>query len=174
LEEPDASLGADPVAARDAVVSESLAAAVGEIALALGSDMSRWSWGRLHHAEFHHALEPVAEDAMRAQMQVGRLAMGGSAYTPQATTYRLSDFRVTAGASFRVVMDVGNWDESVAVNTPGQSGNPFSPHYRDLAPLWAAGEYVPLLFSRGAVERAASEVIALTPKPHHEQTAGPR
>jgi penicillin amidase len=152
------------VAARDAILSETLASAVGEVSLALGGDMSRWSWGRLHHAEFHHALEPVADDAMRAQMQVGRLAMGGSAYTPRAATYRASDFRVTAGASFRMVVDVGNWDQSVVVNTPGQSGNPFSPHYRDLAPLWAAGEYVPLLYSRGAVEGAASEVIALKPK----------
>lgn len=164
LEKPDASLGPDPLAVRDAILSETLAAAVGEVSLALGTDMSRWNWGRLHHAEFHHALEPVAEEAMRAQMQVGRLAMGGSAYTPRAATYRLSDFRVTAGASFRMVLDVGNWDGSVAINAPGQSGNPFSPHYRDLAPLWAAGEYVPLLYSRGAVERAASEVIALKPK----------
>ena len=63
--------------------------------------------------------------------------------------YRLSDFRVTTGASFRMVIDVGNWDNSRAINAPGQSGDPRSPHYGDLAPLWAAGEYVPLLYFRG-------------------------
>ena len=47
---------------------------------------------------------------------------------------------------------------------PGQSGNPYSPHYRDLAPLWATGDYVPLLYSREAVERAASERFQLSPK----------
>jgi penicillin G amidase len=45
----------------------------------------------------------------------------------------------------------------------GQSGDPFSGHYRDLAPLWATGQYVPLPYSRAAVEAATAEVITLTP-----------
>ena len=90
--------------------------------------------------------------------------MGGSAFSPRAATYRASDFRVTAGASFRMVLDVGHWDQSVVINSPGQSGDPFSPHYRDLAPVWAAGDYVPLLYSRAVVERAARSVIKLTPQ----------
>ncbi len=81
-----------------------------------------------------------------------------------ATSYRASDFSVTSGASFRMVLDVGQWDNSRTINTPGQSGDPDSPHYRDLAALWANGEYVPLLYSRQAVEAAANEVIALSPK----------
>src|SRR4051794_38596584 len=163
LENPDASLGSDPTKARDAILLESFAAAVGEVGQLLGGDSAGWAWGKLHHAQFEHALAPLADPATKAQMTVGRLAMGGSAYNPRAATYRPSDFRVTAGASFRMVLDVGNWDQSVTINTPGQSGDPFNPHYRDLAPLWASGAYVPLLYSRGAVEGAASEVIALRP-----------
>jgi Penicillin amidase len=73
-------------------------------------------------------LQPsTADDAMRAQLTVGRLAMGGSIFSPRAARYRLNDFGVTNGASFRMVLDVGNWDQSVVINTPGQSGNPFSP-----------------------------------------------
>jgi penicillin amidase len=52
----------------------------------------------------------------------------------------------------------------MAINTPGQSADPLSPHYRDLFPLWAAGRYVPLRFSREAVMAAAETVIALTPR----------
>jgi penicillin amidase len=78
-------------------------------------------------------------------------------------TYRATDFRVTAGASFRMVLDVGAWDNSRAINAPGQSGDPRSSHYGDLAPLWAAGEYVPLLYSRAAVDQAASQRIRLAP-----------
>ena len=164
LEKPDLSLGAEPAKARDAILLESFGAAVGEVGQLLGTDPSGWAWGKLHHAQFDHALSPLADPATRAQMSVGRLGMGGSSYNPRAATYRPSDFRVTAGASFRMVLDVGNWDQSVTINTPGQSGNPYSPHYRDLAPLWASGAYVPLLYSRGAVEGAASEVIALKPR----------
>ena len=71
-----------------------------------------------------------------------------------ATAYRSTDYQLTGGASFRMVADVGNWDASVAINTPGQSGDPASPHYRDLAPLWAEGRYFPLAYSRDAVEKA--------------------
>jgi penicillin amidase len=80
-----------------------------------------------------------------------------------ATSYRPTDFGLTAGASFRMVLDVGNWDESRVVNTPGQSGNPASPHYRDLAPLWANGEYFPLVYSRSAVESQTTERLRLEP-----------
>jgi penicillin amidase len=62
-------------------------------------------------------------------------------------------------------MDVGAWDNSMAINTPGQSADPMSPHYRDLFPLWAAGAYVPLRFSRGAVEADAEVVMRLSPAP---------
>ncbi|MBM1174760.1 penicillin acylase family protein [Microvirga arabica] len=163
LENPDKALGTDPVAARQEILIESLRGAMNEVRQVLGPDVSNWTWGKLHHAQFEHALAPLADDPTRAQMTVGRLAMGGSAFSPRAASYRASDFRVTAGASFRMVLDVGNWDQSVTINTPGQSGNPFSAHYRDLAPLWAAGDYVPLVYSRAAVEQAARDVIKLVP-----------
>jgi penicillin amidase len=68
-----------------------------------------------------------------------------------------------SGASVRLVMDVGAWDNSVAMNSPGQSSDPASAHYRDLFPLWAAGDYVPLRFTRAAVDRDAETVIHISP-----------
>jgi penicillin amidase len=163
MENPDASLGTDPRVARNSMLLESLKAAVNELHQLLGPDPSGWAWGKLHHAEFIHALAPLAEEPVRAHFTVRQLAMGGSIFTPRAAAYRPSDFSVVSGASFRVVVDVGNWDQSMAINAPGQSGDPYSPHYRDLVPLWINGEYVPLLYSREAVERSASEVFRLTP-----------
>ena len=163
MENPDASLGTDPRAARNSMLLESLNAAVNELHQLFGPDPSAWAWGKLHHAEFVHALAPLADDAVRAQFAIKRLAMGGSVFSPRGAAYRPSDFSVVSGASFRMVVDVGHWDQSVTINTPGQSGNPYSPHYRDLAPLWINGEYVPLLYSREAVERSASEVFRLMP-----------
>jgi penicillin amidase len=164
LEAPDERLGGEPKAARDRIILESLGGAVAEVAAKLGADSSMWRWGRLHVATFDHALIPLVDKATAAQLTVGPLAFGGAANVPRAATYRRSDYRLTAGASFRMVLDVGNWDASRVVNTPGQSGDPFSAHYRDLAPLWASGQYVPLLYSRAAVEAATAEAIALTPR----------
>ena len=89
--------------------------------------------------------------------------MSGSGFTPMAASYQPSDWHLTAGASFRMVLDVGNWDASRFINTPGQSGDPQSPHYRDLAPLWLAGQYVPLAYSRAADQRDAVTRIRLEP-----------
>ncbi|MES5486659.1 penicillin acylase family protein [Bradyrhizobium sp. INPA03-11B] len=164
LEKPDAALGSDPAAERDRVLRDSLGAAVADVTDKLGSDASMWRWGRLHVARFDHALMPLADKATASQMQVGPLAFGGAANVPRAATYRRSDYHLISGASFRMVLDVGNWDASRTINTPGQSGNPFSGHYRDLAPLWATGQYVPLLYSRPAVEAATAEAITLTPR----------
>ncbi|THD61369.1 penicillin acylase family protein [Phenylobacterium sp.] len=148
---------------RDALLLESLGAAVKDLQRGLGPDMASWSWGRLHHADFKPAAAVLADRQLARQMETGPLEVPGSASSPRAATYRPGDFDQIAGASVRLVMDVGAWDNSVAVNTPGQSGDPFSVHYRDLFPLWASGAYVPLDFSRVAVDRDAELVISLTP-----------
>jgi penicillin amidase len=164
VEKPDAALGSNPAAERDRVLRDSLGAAVADVTEKLGPDASMWRWGRLHVALFNHDLMPLADKATAAQMSVGPLAYGGAANVPRAATYRRADYHLLSGASFRMVLDVGNWDASRTINTPGQSGDPFSGHYRDLAPLWATGQYVPLLYGRTAVEGATAQAITLTPR----------
>ena len=43
--------------------------------------------------------------------------------------------------------------------------NPASPHYADLALVWAAGNYIPLLYSLDAVDQATQVRISLVPGP---------
>ncbi len=163
LEHPDAALGADPAAARDGILGESLQGALDELTQRLGPDMTTWAWGRLHRASFEPAVAVLADPELRAQLSVGPLQTPGSSSTPRAQAYKPSDFSVIAGASVRLVMDVGAWDNSVAMNTPGQSDDPMNAHYRDLFPLWAQGSYVPLRFSRAAVDADAEELIHISP-----------
>jgi penicillin amidase len=163
LEHPDRHLGSAPALARDAILLESLNAALAELHQRLGADMSAWNWGRLHRANFEPAVGVLADTQLRAQMTVGPLQTPGSSSTPRAQTYRSNDFAVVSGASVRMVFDVGAWDNSVFINTPGQSDDPMSAHYRDLFPLWAEGAYVPLRFSRAAVEADAETIIHLVP-----------
>ena len=76
-----------------------------------------------------------------------------------------ANLRQTSGASYRQILDVSNWDRSVAINVPGQSGEPGSPHYDDLLPLWAEGKYHPLAFSRPYVEKVTRHRLILRPEP---------
>jgi len=62
-----------------------------------------------------------------------------------------------------MVVDVGRWDDSLAINTPGQSRDPSSPHYRDLVERWAKNETFPLLYSRERIEAVAEHRILLEP-----------
>jgi penicillin amidase len=163
LEKPDGRLGAKPFEERNAIILASLQGAVEELGQRLGGEPRTWSWGRLHQARWDPAIAVLADPQLKSQLAIGPLQTPGSASTPRAQTYRAADFNVTAGASVRMVMDVGAWDNSVVINTPGQSGDPYSAHYRDLFPLWAEGGYVPLAFSRDAVDRVAEKVIRLKP-----------
>jgi penicillin amidase len=160
LEHPHGRLKAPAAEARDKILMDSLASAYGECSERMGPSPAEWRWGRLHHGYFEHALTKLTGES---GFDVGPLPMGGSDSTPMNAMFRFSDFRVTLGASVRMVIDVGGWDNSRCINTPGQSGDPRSPHYADLAPAWSRGEYVPLLYSAAAVEAAAKLRIALLP-----------
>jgi penicillin amidase len=147
---------------RTALLAETLSAAHTTCESLLGPEATAWRWGDLHHGYFEHPLSAGVSSAS-AWRDVGPLPKGGSGSTVMNTRYRPSDFRAVAGASFRMVLDVGNWDESRFINAPGQSGDPRSPHYDDLAPLWAARRYLPLLYSRQAIDAAAELRISLVP-----------
>ena len=67
------------------------------------------------------------------------------------------------GQSFRAVWDVGSWDGGGIDIPNGESGEPGSAHYRDLAAHWQQHRLTPLPFSRAAVDRAATSTLVLTP-----------
>ncbi len=160
LTSPGDRLGPDPDAVIAEVVLASLGDAVDETEQRLGKDWSRWRWGDLHRALLSHPLRSLLGEY--AWTQVGPLPRGGSGDTVGSTGY-YDGFDQRTGSSFRVVVDVGDWDRSVAMNTPGQSGVPTSRHYDDLFPTWAADGAFPLLYTRAAVEENESERFELRP-----------
>ena len=149
----------DP-ATRDGLLAETLGAAFRECRTRMGPDTGAWSWGRLHHARFAHPLSALRPDS---GWDIGPLAVGGAAASVMHAEYRTDTFQLTHGASFRMVVDVGDWDRSVFINVPGQSGDPGSPHYADLAPVWGRRDHVPMLYGRAAVETATETIITLSP-----------
>ncbi len=151
-----------PGSRRIALVS-ALAAAWRDAVERLGPDPAKWAWGDLHLAQWSPAITPRVPATDRDRWTVGPLGVGGSGSTPMATWDGRNAYGVAGGASVRLVMDVGAWDNSRVINAPGQSGDPASAHYRDLFPLWAAGRYVPFVYSDAAVAAAAERVIALDP-----------
>jgi penicillin amidase len=146
---------------RDVMLRKSLGEAWGEMETLQGSDAGKWSWGGLHRVRFRHPLDQIAGAA--ALMDIGPVPRPGDEYTVNATGYYDNSFSQVSGASYREILDLSDWDHSVAVNTPGQSGQPSSSHYSDLLPLWSEGKYFPLVYSREAVDKEVTDKLVLTP-----------
>ena len=159
---PGGEFGASPVAGRDSLLLRTLAAGVAELTQRYGADSSGWAWGRFHHVVLKHPMSAAVSPELRARLEVGPWPRGGDGNTPGATG---GGENQTAGASFRFIVPAGDWDAAVGANTPGQSGDIDSPHYRDLFELWKNDRYFPVKYSRAAVEGVTEARTVLTPAP---------
>jgi penicillin amidase len=154
IAKPDRGFGANPVRGRDSVLIATFAAAVEAVTKEFGSDQTKWRWGTVHQAPFRHPLSRAFD--------LPNASRGGSETTVNMTGG--AGWFQTAGASYRGIFDTADWDNSVATNVPGQSGQPGSRFYDNLLPLWTEYRYFPLAFSRAAVERQTAAVLWLEPR----------
>ena len=105
-----------------------------------GRDVDAWAWGEVHQAVFDHPAftgVPILDGLFTVRQPVG-----GDGSTVNVAVYGIGadNFDVFHGPSLRAVYDLQDLNRSRYMHAPGQSGHPLSPHYRDLAPMWAAGE----------------------------------
>jgi penicillin amidase len=146
--------GRDARAGRDRLVRETFARAVKRMGKAR-------RWGAAHTVTFRHPLGGSSASYAGA-FDVGPFERPGDEYTPNNTRHDDS-FRQVHGATYRHLLDLSDWDRGLATSAPGQSGQPGSPHYGDLAGPWAKGEYFPLAFSRKKVEEVTRHRLRLLP-----------
>lgn len=162
LESPtEDSFGPDPIAKRNALIRSSFAEAVREVKQRLGDDPGGWQWGKIQTVTLRHPLARLG--AVYAQaFNRGPLPKGSERFSPDQS-YCKERFEVQAGATYRQVLDLNDWDRGRATSAPGQSGQPGSPYYDNLIASWHQGEYFPLAFSRAKVEEVAAHRLLLTP-----------
>ncbi|MEO8726665.1 MAG: penicillin acylase family protein [Acidobacteriaceae bacterium] len=157
---PDARFGEEPIAGRNAVLVKSLSEACTELTRRLGPEMENWRLGAYHHATITSDMDAALKPELRVKFDVGGAPRGGDSYTIDATG---GGDNQQSGGSFKIVADTADWDNSVGINNPGQSGDVNSPHYRDLYPLWAEGRYFPAFYSRAKVEGVTELKLELRP-----------
>jgi penicillin amidase len=123
--------------------ADALAAALRLLRDRLGRDPDKWRWADLHRARLPHGVfDGVGLLRRLFSLETGQ---GGDASTVNVGAYRLDGtFRMSEGPSYRQVVDLGRPPAAVVVHPGGQSGNPFSPGYRDLLAPWRDGRLFPV------------------------------
>ena len=133
-----------PEAERRALIEQGLAAAIERLTRELGPDREAWRHGRVHASALQHMFVP--------EFDLPAVERPGGFGALNAT-----------GANFRRIIDLADPNRSVASNAPGQSAQPGSPFYGNLADNLGNGEYFPLLYTREAVEEHAAHRLTLQP-----------
>ncbi|MBN2316002.1 MAG: penicillin acylase family protein [Sedimentisphaerales bacterium] len=148
----------------DQEINAALESAINTLQKKYGADPDRWAWGHIRPLTLCH---PMGERRpLNWVFNRGPFDWGGDPNTVSQGAVNPMD---PAGnpffiASLRMVIDVGNWDESRFALPGGQSGNPLSPHYDDQLPFWIRGEGIPIAWSPTLVDQATRNALKLTPK----------
>ncbi len=126
-------------------------------------DLRQWKYGQIEykHIQFEHPLSKWTDSATKKRLNLEFYPRGGNGYTVASTG---SAENQQSGASFRVLMDTKDWDQTLMINTPGQSGDPKSPFYGNLLKKWANDEYFPAYFSRNLILKESVTIQSLYPK----------
>jgi penicillin amidase len=153
----------DPEINTDNYLIGTFTSAVERLSKRLGDDMASWQYGqeKYKHVQIKHPLGQVVNKELQDQLNTFVMPRGGNQYTPGSTS---GDDNQTSGATFRLIVDVYDWDSSVGTNSPGQSGDPESQFYKNLFEPWAEDEYFPVYFSKSKIASVAVEYTKLIPK----------
>jgi penicillin amidase len=144
-------------------MADALSTAARSLRERYGNEPSRWAWGRIRPLTLRHPMG--GRKPLGRVFNLGPFAWGGDANTVAQAS--VDPITATGNplfiASLRMVVDVGNWNEAKFAMPGGQSGNPLSPHYRDLLPLWQRGEGAPIAWSPANVDKATQSTLRLVP-----------
>ena len=156
--------GTAQVEARDDIVRRSFSEAVAWLEAKLGKP-SKWEWGKLHTMVFVH--QPLGQSGIGViewLFNTRAIPARGDNFTVDAAWLNYSEpFQMSGGASQRLIVDLGNWSNSLSIHTTGQSGHLFHRHRADMVHSWQNIEYHPLIFDRDTAEADAEATLTLTP-----------
>jgi penicillin amidase len=146
-------------------MADALSAAVLKLQGRSGTLPDGWAWGRVRPLTLAHAFG--SRRPLDRVFNVGPFPWGGDGNTLAQTGCDAVDPTLNSGpiANLRMVLDVGNWEENCFVLAGGQSGNPLSPHYADLLPLWQRGDGIGIAWSETKIAQITQSTLQLEPSP---------
>ena len=127
---------------RDDIIKESMKDAVAELTDRIGSDPKDWEWGKIHQMIFTH---PMGKKL--SFLNLSPISMRGDGFTINVGRCdNKNPYEMKSGGVIRMIVDFSNIENSTFISPPGQSGQFKSPHYDDLAEMWAYGKQIPMRY----------------------------
>ena len=148
------------------ILSKSLIETVASLEKQLGKDIKTWNWGKVHTLEHPHPLGTIA--ALKGYFNIGPFPINGAREVINNRGYEYNDsglYKVNAGPSTRRIIDFSDVENSISILPTGQSGNPFSKHYKDQAEMFNNGEFRKMKMNK---EEIISVSTKLTIQPKNE------
>lgn len=162
LSDPD-SLLLQKAGGKEVLLGKAMENAVQELETLLGKKMDNWKWGNLHQVVFQHALS--VRKPLDRVFNVGPIPVGGDTDTVcQSSSQPDEGYQANlANPSYRQILDFSDFNRSLWVKPPGQSGRVGSPHFKDQVVSWMKGDFFPMVWDRKEVESIAQRAMQLLP-----------
>jgi penicillin amidase len=151
---------------RNQIIRKSFEQGIAELEDMFGRDPANWNWGDMHTATFRNGtLGESGVSPIEALFNRGPFPTGGGESIVNATGWSIQEgYQTTFLPSMRMIVDLGNLNNSVTMHTTGQSGHAYHPHYADMAPLWANVEYYSMLWEEATITSQAEGHLVLRSK----------
>ena len=112
--------------------------------------LSLLNWGEMHKVELQHPFSH-AFPWLGPFLNMPQQPLTGCSYCVRVASAHF-------GASMRLVVSPGHEDKMILVTPTGQSGQPFSNHYKDKYPYWVNGKKMP------QTPNSENSIMVLKPK----------
>ncbi|WP_339839680.1 penicillin acylase family protein [uncultured Maribacter sp.] len=146
------------------IVNKSFSEAITSLEKDLGNNSDNWMWEKVHTIEHGHPIGQIA--ALRSFFNVGPFPIEGAreVINNQAFSYdETGYYKTSSGPSTRRIIDFSDVENSISILPTGQSGNPFSKHYRDQAEMYVNGEFRKMMMNEAEIKKS-KEILTFSKK----------
>lgn len=142
------------------IIQDAFLKAVSSLEQEFGAEMESWTWGKVHTLEHPHPIGQVA--ALKSFFNVGPFPVHGTREVINNMYFNYDGdgkYEVSSGPSTRRVIDFSDVENSISILPTGQSGNPFSAHYKDQAALFVSGKYRKMMMNKEEIQNSQEILI---------------
>ncbi|MFA7289729.1 MAG: penicillin acylase family protein [Melioribacteraceae bacterium] len=172
------NINTEEIETGDYIIRKSLADALSSLETEFGKDISRWQWGAIHKLTIKHFFSGQST-ILDKIIDIGPYEVGGDGTTINNTEYSFSElsygrqegfgnrskpYETVLGPSMRYIFDYSEPDYIYLAMPTGQSGNFFSPYYKNLTTNYLNGNYYKLPIDYDLFKSNAKFNFKLIPK----------